>query len=46
MSGSSREAHPEEEGPRVNNIVEAPCYTLQHICELIVSKYVAELINN
>ena len=30
----------------VNNIVEAPCYVLQRIGELIVSKYVAELINN
>ena len=29
-----------------DNIVEAPCYGLQYIGELIVNKYVAELINN
>ena len=29
-----------------DNIVEAPCYAFQCIGELIVSKYIAELINN
>ena len=30
----------------MNNVIEADCYTLFDVDELIASKYIAELINN